>query len=84
MLFFHIENTDYMPLTWNFTFSSSSPALLCVAVTTVENSDVETVEKNFSVVVELATKPDLLITVEPSTTQITISNDDCMYNYLVL
>lgn len=66
-----------MPLTWNFTFSSSSPAVLCVVVTTVDDTIPETPEK-FSVIVELATKPDNLTSVAPSRVEITISNDDSM------
>ena len=75
---FHTVNVDFVDLSWNFTFTSSSPDLLCVDVVTIDDSIPELPEK---LVLEFATEPDPHVSVEPHFIEVLIINDDGIHTH---
>ena len=71
---FFAEGSDYEAISWDIVFSSSSTGLVCVEVATKDDTVPELIE-TFSVSIQLV-QPDTQISVQPSTIEITIENDD--------
>ena len=76
-MYCYAEGSDYEVLSWNFTFSSSSTGLTCVAVATIDDA-VPEVTESFSVSIELVA-PTPFISVRPPTLTVHIVSDDSTY-----
>ena len=70
-----IEGSDFEAVAWNFTFSPTAPDLLCVEIAII-NDDTPELKEAFSVTIALVMQPDPQVSVQPSTVDISIENDD--------
>lgn len=76
MYFVTLEGSDFEPIAWNFTFSSTTSDIMCVEIVT-RNDDIPELTETFSATIQLdIDSDDTRVFVQPTTIDISIDNDD--------
>ena len=70
-----IEGSDFEAVSWSITFSSSTLEIQCVEIV-IADDDIPELTETFSVTIMPVIQPDPQVSIQPSTVNIEIENDD--------